>query len=85
MPSIITVGGSSSTGNGTTFGDLIEKVYRRVMGGIRERAVQIDMISGQWQSAAAVTSITFNAQIEGTNYFAQNSEFFLYGQLRQGV
>ena len=46
MPSIITVGGSSSTGNGTTFGDLIEKVYRRVMGGIRERTVQIDQTGG---------------------------------------
>jgi len=40
--SVVTVGGSSSVGNGTSFGDLIEKVYRRVMGGIRERAVQID-------------------------------------------
>ena len=39
--SVVTVGGSSSVGNGTTFGDLIEKVYRRVMGGIRERAVQL--------------------------------------------
>jgi len=38
---VVTVGGSSSVGNGTTFGDLIEKVYRRVMGGIRERAVQL--------------------------------------------
>jgi len=46
MPSIITVGGSSSTGNGTTFGDLIEKVYRRVMGGIRERTVQINQTGG---------------------------------------
>jgi len=46
MPSIITVGGSSSTGNGTTFGDLIEKVYRRVMGGIRERTVQINQSGG---------------------------------------
>ena len=46
MPSIITVGGSSSTGNGTTFGDLIEKVYRRTMGGIRERTVQIDQTGG---------------------------------------
>jgi len=32
MPSIITVGGLSSTGNGTKFGDLIEKVYRRWFG-----------------------------------------------------
>jgi len=35
----ITVGTSPSTAN--TFGDLIEKSYRRVMGGIRERAVQL--------------------------------------------
>ena len=46
MASVITVGGSSSTGNGTTFGDLIEKVYRRTMGGIRERTVQIDQTGG---------------------------------------
>ena len=46
MASVITVGGSSSTGNGTTFGDLIEKVYRRTMGGIRERTVQIDQVGG---------------------------------------
>ena len=41
MPAIITVGGSSSTGAGATFGDLIEKVYRRVMGGVRERTVSL--------------------------------------------
>ena len=41
MATLITVGGSSSTGAGATFGDLIEKVYRRVMGGIRERTVQL--------------------------------------------
>lgn len=41
MATLITVGGSSSTGAGATFGDLIEKVYRRVMGGQRERAVQL--------------------------------------------
>jgi hypothetical protein len=45
MP-IITVGGSASTGVGTTFNDLIEKVYRRVMGGIRERTVQINQTGG---------------------------------------
>jgi len=40
MPSIITVGGSASTSTtGATFGDMIEKVYRRTMGGIRERTV----------------------------------------------
>ena len=40
---VITVGTAPSTSN--TFGDLIEKVYRRTMGGIRERAVQISAIS----------------------------------------
>jgi hypothetical protein len=45
-PTLITVGGSSSTGTGTTFGDLIEKVYRRVMGGVRERTVQINQTGG---------------------------------------
>lgn len=43
---IVNVGGSSSIGNDTTFGDLIEKVYRRVMGGVRERTVQIDNTGG---------------------------------------
>ena len=43
---IVNVGGSSSIGNDTTFGDLIEKVYRRVMGGVRERTVQIDNTNG---------------------------------------
>lgn len=41
MATLITVGGSASTGTGNTFGDLIEKVYRRVMGGQRERYVQL--------------------------------------------
>ena len=40
----ITVGGAA--GSGLTFGDLIEKVYRRVMGGIRERTVQINQTGG---------------------------------------
>jgi hypothetical protein len=56
MATLITVGGSSSTGNGTTFGDLIEKVYRRVMGGIRERTVQL---------AANVTDTQVNVQVTG--------------------
>jgi hypothetical protein len=47
MPSIITVGGTSSVSTtGQTFGDLIEKVYRRTMGGIRERAVTINQTNG---------------------------------------
>lgn len=41
MATLITVGGSASTGNGYTFGDLIEKVYRRVMGGVRERVINL--------------------------------------------
>ena len=63
MPSIITVGGSSSTGNGTTFGDLIEKVYRRVMGGIRERTVQIDQTGGISSTAVEIT--LYGAQTSG--------------------
>ena len=42
MATLITVGGSASTGAGATFGDLIEKVYRRLMGGLRERTVQLN-------------------------------------------
>ena len=54
MPSIITVGGSSSTGNGTTFGDLIEKVYRRVMGGIRERTVTLTTSIGSTDTSVVL-------------------------------
>jgi len=57
MATLITVGGSSSTGNGTTFGDLIEKVYRRVMGGIRERTVQL---------TTAVTDVQFTIPVNGS-------------------
>jgi len=63
MPSIITVGGSSSTGNGTTFGDLIEKVYRRVMGGIRERTVQINQTGGI--GTTDTTVVLYGAQTSG--------------------
>jgi len=56
MPSIITVGGSSSTGNGTTFGDVIEKVYRRVMGGTRERVVQLVNAIGSDDVTFQITS-----------------------------
>lgn len=55
MPTTITVGGSSSTGNGTTFGDLIEKVYRRVMGGLRERTV---VLGGSVASTDTTFTIT---------------------------
>jgi hypothetical protein len=41
---VIVVGQGPGTGN--TFGDLIEKVYRRVMGGVRERTVQINQVGG---------------------------------------
>jgi hypothetical protein len=55
MPSIITVGGSSSTSTaGSTFGDVIEKVYRRVMGGIRERTVNINQTGGIGSSDTTV-------------------------------
>jgi len=47
MPSIITVGGTSGTSTGgQTFSDVIEKVYRRTMGGVRERAVSINQTGG---------------------------------------
>lgn len=55
MPTLITVGGSSSTGNGTTFGDLIEKVYRRVMGGQRERTVQLSNAVGSDDLTVSLT------------------------------
>jgi len=54
--STITVGGSSTTGTGTTFGDIIEKVYRRVMGGIRERTVQVASSSSVNTTYAAIGS-----------------------------
>lgn len=57
MAPTITVGGSSSTGAGTTFGDLIEKVYRRVMGGIRERTVQL---------VSPLDAISNNVSLSGT-------------------
>ena len=63
MAPTITVGGSSSTGAGTTFGDLIEKVYRRVMGGVRERTVQITNAVG---ANSGIDTIVLNgAQIAG--------------------
>jgi hypothetical protein len=55
MSTLITVGGSSSTGNGTTFGDLIEKVYRRVMGGLRERTVQLSVHCVSTDATVTVT------------------------------
>ena len=66
MASVITVGGSSSTGNGTTFGDLIEKVYRRTMGGIRERTVQIDQAGGISSTATTVTLSGAQATLIGS-------------------
>ena len=41
MPNVITLGGSASTGSGYTFGDLIEKVYRRVAAGVSETTIQL--------------------------------------------
>jgi hypothetical protein len=67
MPSIITVGGSSSTSTGgSTFGDVIEKVYRRVMGGIRERTVNINQTNG------------LNPATIGTVYSLSNSAQNIY-------
>lgn len=73
MATLITVGGSSSTGNGTTFGDLIEKVYRRVMGGIRERTVQLTtaitdvattiVVNGS-QAASIAPGVILSAELE---------------------
>ena len=51
---VITVGPTASTTN--TFGDLIEKAYRRTMGGIRERAVQLQ---------SAVSSVTNSFVVVG--------------------
>ena len=56
MASIITVGSSASTTTaGSTFNDVIEKVYRRVMGGIRERSVQL---TGTYDNGTSITSFT---------------------------
>jgi hypothetical protein len=46
MPSVISVGGSASIGSGYSFGDLVEKVYRRVMSGVSELAVVLTADSG---------------------------------------
>lgn len=54
MATLITVGGSASTGTGTTFGDLIEKVYRRVMGGVRERTVSLTTAIGTSETTIPV-------------------------------
>lgn len=61
MSTLITVGGSSSTGTGTTFGDLIEKVYRRVMGGVRERAVQLQTTVGSNDTTVVLTGSQVSA------------------------
>ena len=53
----ISVGNSISSVN--TFGDLIEKVYRRTMGGIRERAVQV--IASGTPAAPSTSPITSGA------------------------
>ncbi len=50
---VIQVGAGAGSGN--TFGDLIEKVYRRVMGGIRERTVNINQVGGIGSSDSTVT------------------------------
>jgi hypothetical protein len=50
---IIVIG--SGPGSGNTFGDIIEKVYRRVMGGQRERTVTINQTGGIGSSDSVVT------------------------------
>ena len=55
---IITLGGSASIGSGYSFGDLIEKVYRRVMSGVSELTVSL---------AAPLDALTYtNIQLTGT-------------------
>ena len=54
MATLITVGGSASTGAGVTFGDLIQKVYRRLMGGLRERTVQLTNAIDDTQTTVVV-------------------------------
>jgi hypothetical protein len=85
MATLITVGGSSSTGSGTTFGDLIEKVYRRVMGGIRERTVQLTsnitdvattiVVNGS-QAASIAPGVILSAELELMYVTAWNASSF---------
>ena len=73
MATLITVGGSASTGTGTTFGDLIQKVYRRLMGGLRERTVQLNgavtdtqdtiVVSGA-QAGSIAPGVIFSVELE---------------------
>ena len=65
MATLITVGGSSSTGNGYTFGDLIEKVYRRVMGGIREKVVTLGAAIGSLDTTITLTGSQTSAMFPG--------------------
>jgi hypothetical protein len=60
------VGGSSSTGGGTLFGDLIEKVYRRCMGGIRERAVQLNGAIGSDDTSVVLQGLQTSGVAPGT-------------------
>lgn len=60
------MGGSSSTGGGTLFGDLIEKVYRRVMGGIRERAVQMNGAIGSDDTTVTLQGLQISGIAPGT-------------------
>jgi len=66
MATLITVGGSSSTGTGNTFGDLIEKVYRRVMGGQRERYVQLVTAIGSNDTSFTLTGQQTSGIAPGT-------------------
>ena len=62
MPSTITVGGSASIGSGYSFGDLVEKVYRRVMSGVSELTVQLKSFVDGVQ--------TNNITVQGVQSFA---------------
>jgi len=66
MPAIITVGGSASTTtSGATFGDVIEKVYRRTMGSIRERAVSLSSAVGSTETTVTVTGAQLTSIMPG--------------------
>lgn len=66
MPSVITVGGSASLGSGYSFGDLVEKVYRRVMSGVSELTVQLGgYIDGVQTTLIPVTGVQTSAIVPG--------------------
>ena len=79
MATLITVGGSASTGNGTTFGDLIEKVYRRVMGGLRERTVQLVSDVDDVQESVQVTGAQAGSIAPGVIFSVELELMYVIG------